>query len=243
MYRDCADTLGLLNETEFLTDRVKYYAHNPNCWMVIVDNMAYFEPYTFGQPIKGTADNRRFGPYMPVFRFGKGSLSGTFEMLRRHFEKLWDTSDAAHDHLDDRWQNRLELGRKILKGRERWFAHVHRALTFAASRQKERRRWPRRTCDERVSVQLHWKGLDNPPTEAEVIESSAGGLGLKPCQGTRIPKPGERVTLSAKARPGNPVTRSMLQRYEGKSFDVAEALDDRICLQLVKTAGAKTAGA
>jgi hypothetical protein len=49
-------------------------------------------------------------------------------MLRRHFEKLWDTSDAAHDHLDDRWQNRLELGRKILKGRERWFAQVHRAL-------------------------------------------------------------------------------------------------------------------
>ena len=247
LYRDCDYTFDVLNETKSLKDRVKYYGHNPNCWMVIADNIAYFEPYTFGQPAKENPNDRRFGPYMPVFRFESNSDSATFEVLCRHFTKLWETTDCGYIHYYDRWRLRQESTKKAINHRHAWFTYVYKALLFAASNKEEQRCKPRRPCEHNLTVHLSWKESSNDGYEtlvtadATILESSSGGLGLELAPQQKLPPLHQHVELSANARPQDEVAQFMLQRYIDKSFEVKEIKDRRISLQLIEQANASRA--
>src|SRR5439155_17882071 len=161
LYNDSQNTFNLLTQRaySFLEGSVKYYAHNPNCWLVIADSVAYFEPYTFGQPPRSMpSESRRFGPYMPVLKFEQSSEAETFDILGNHFWNLWLASDTGLVHFTEKWENRSIFIQEIFARRLDWLSHVFsaRGWGYGLKADAERRKWPRRPCGSKqpVMVQL-----------------------------------------------------------------------------------------
>lgn len=66
----------------------RFYTHTPTCWMMVVDNTAHFQPYTFGRSASKHPVNLCIGDNMPVFKFQMQPKGRHFEILEDHFLKL-----------------------------------------------------------------------------------------------------------------------------------------------------------
>lgn len=78
---------ALAKEPNFET-AVRFYGHTPICWLAIVDDTAYYQPYTFGD-ISADPEVRL---KMPVTKLKRRTT--TFRILEDHFNRLWVTSDT-----------------------------------------------------------------------------------------------------------------------------------------------------
>jgi hypothetical protein len=73
LYSEFAGACASLSGYPQLLSKVRFYAHNPACWMIVVDDKAYFQPYTFR--FRPNHKNQVPNPTLtlPVLRFHKNS--------------------------------------------------------------------------------------------------------------------------------------------------------------------------
>lgn len=146
---------------------VRYHGHTPVCWLVVTDDTAYYQPYTFGR--KATADRQTLtiGNQMPVFKIQREADEGTFSVLEDHFRKLWLTSDSDLFHMGARIADRDRQLYLIFKKRHYWFKTVGAVLRNG----KDKRQYPRQPCTSTGNVAtVKWRarGADGAEEAAEV---------------------------------------------------------------------------
>lgn len=183
---------------ELIAD-VKFYAHTPICWMVMVDDTVYFQPYVFGAAqqtiggngVKKVGRNRSgpsqpesIGDLMPVFAF-KEKASPTYDILNLHFRRLWSTSDEDLFTMAARLANKSVLVKKIFEQRLPWFKHVrsvlnpHRSHSSGQRTSEDDRRFPRKNCPGRFAVTFKVKtyGIQQPKSGV-ICDYSRNGLSI-----------------------------------------------------------------
>lgn len=203
-----------------LEDSVKFYAHTPACWLVLTDDKAYFQPYTFGGYPQALEENiehpstspdpNTIGDLMPVFKFQDGPDSLPFKVIEDHFKKLWATSDTDLFHIQRRQSAKESLVREIFKKRGAWLAQV-KGVLYSERRAYEKkpnepnyRKYARQMCSENVSViiePLDHQGdqSSSTPYSAKIHDSSRWGLALEQVSESLNLREGSSVCLKLNA--------------------------------------------
>lgn len=107
---------------------VRFYTHAPTCWIMIVDNTAYFQPYTFGRSAGKHSVSLCIGDNMPVFKFQMQPKGRPFEIREDHFLKLWQTSNLDLSNIETRIANRNTIIKMYSIPNSAWFEHVYKVL-------------------------------------------------------------------------------------------------------------------
>jgi hypothetical protein len=192
---------------------VRYYAHTPLCWLVIADDTAYYQPYTFGRKegaSRSDAKSRTVGDQMPVFKIQREANADTFGVLEDHFRKLWLTSDTDLFQMGARNGDRDEQLYLIFRLRQYWFKSAGAVLRMG----KDRRAYPRQPCTSVGSiVTIEWKDGKNRKVEvgAKIIDYSWVGTRLSLYE-NKLPKKG--VTVYLKIIRGEHTQRAADYLYE-----------------------------
>jgi hypothetical protein len=179
---------ALAAHPEFET-AVRFYGHTPICWLAIVDDRAYFQPYTFGD----ISANPSVGFQMPVTRW-EGRTT-TLVILEDHYNKLWLTSDTDLFLIGTRLKARAETLWTTFRRREgggdksreedrgKWFEHVHGTLHKKEQPGLDRRTHLRLPCvSMRLEATISWKTPDGEigeVTKAKPLDFSLEGIRLK----------------------------------------------------------------
>jgi CAP12/Pycsar effector protein, TIR domain len=185
-----------------LSGSVRFYGQSPSCWLLIVDDVAYFEPYTFGESPNHPAPDHCIGPNMPVFKVRKRFRGELFEILENHFEKLWATSDTDLLHYRIRDSVRADLVSDVFRHRKTWLRSVCGVLCEQqkSGHPRDQRAYPRQPCTSSIPVTVVWahegKGMR---ATAAVVDFSVDGLRLDLSQ---VPQgglgPGAKVKIKIK---------------------------------------------
>lgn len=181
LYANVRGVFDLVTGFPSLLDRVRYYAHDPACWLIVADDVAYYEPYTFGA-LSGERARRCIGPHFPTFRFRKTDDTFSFELLEDHFHKLWITSDVDSFHFASRIDDREQIAAKIFQQRGEWLKSVYTALDLWHTKRNERRSCPRLPCESspKPQVSMQWNvGSDRRSCKGKVIDFSRKGLAIE----------------------------------------------------------------
>lgn len=128
LYSDFTHAFDRLRNYPNVAPVVRFYAYNPACWMMIVDNTAHFQPYTFGRSASQHSLNLCIGANMPVFKFQMQTTGKPFEILEDHFRKVWLTSSVDMFHTEARIADRNRIINEIFNSNLSWFKHVYDAL-------------------------------------------------------------------------------------------------------------------
>lgn len=176
-----ADNARHTIERSAFADSVRFYGHSPLCWMVLVDDTAYYQPYTFGRQRQfddRTTADMSFGDLMPLFKFRKQVNTTTFELLQDHLLKLWSTSDTDSFHMYSRKTNSEAIIKNVFTNRHPWLRHVYFMLN---KRDKDNRKYPRQPCQAKIdSLFASWKGDGQTFKEkVTVLNSSKEGICLQ----------------------------------------------------------------
>ncbi len=180
-------------DVDFYKGKVKFYKSTPPCWLVIVDNIAYYEPYTLARPEKHATFDPCPGASMPVFKVQKQRGKKWFKIAVSHFETVWNTANTDLLEVDIRnasSDSRVEEFEQIDARQNAWFSYVSRVL-----RNEEKRAFPRTRLRNPVRVRvIHDSSDEEKPSDvlAEVVECSFGGL---LCRGDTAPR-NDTVRLS-----------------------------------------------
>jgi len=202
LYDDCQHASNLIDLNDSFRDCVKFYAHNPNCWMVITDDVCFYEPYTFGRPASFSGDSLCLGMYMPVSKFTKRARPKAFEILEDHFLKLWLTSEVQQIGFGARLADTQRLMKEILDERQSWFDRVYEALERSAKGERDQRQSLRSPCESFPSVfaSLEWAENDVTHTNgAAIVDFSRAGLGVQLSNRHDLPSEGIVVWLVPRA--------------------------------------------
>jgi hypothetical protein len=199
-------TCRALGQTPELASCVKFYAHTPTCWLVITDNKAYFQPYTFGKGVRqqegsyesdihrtATGDDT-IGDFLPVFKFQSHKNTSTFKTLEDHFLKLWATSDCSLFHIQARQNDKEGILKRIFDTRREWLRHVYNVLytdrgresydkrpgetVTESSGQKEYRLDQRQICQHPVRISFKFRQNGNREFAGRIVDSSSSGLAI-----------------------------------------------------------------
>jgi hypothetical protein len=130
VYEQFRKSLNLfVGQTRFkqFENSVRFYRHTPVCWMVRVDDVLFFQPYTFGSS-RQYDEARTIGCDMPIFRIDRKQSDKAFHILADHFNKLWSTSDGSVHSTDDRDNCKDEIVSSIFAQRGDWLRSVCDAL-------------------------------------------------------------------------------------------------------------------
>lgn len=183
-----------------LRDSVRFYAHNPSAWLVIADETAFFEPYTFGLP-SGVPLGSCIGSCFPVFKFESSANASSFQILADHFIKLWITTDRDWFHFKARLNDLEQVIESVFKRRgDDWFVRVWKTLEKWYSEQnpqkKDERRCPRMPCspDKSIPIEVKW-GQNGTATVEKIRDFSRCGISLTFQSPIQL-KDGDDVTLT-----------------------------------------------
>lgn len=179
---------ALAKHPEFETC-VRFYGHTPSCWLAVVDDTAYFQPYTFGD----ISADLGVGFQMPVTRW-QGRTT-TLVILEDHYNKLWLTSDTDLFLIGTRLKAQAETLWTTFKRREgsgvqgreedsgKWFEHVHGILHKEKTPGSDQRPHLRLPCiSMRLEATITWKdekGGVAEVTRAKVLDFSLEGVRLE----------------------------------------------------------------
>lgn len=197
LYRDFETAYEAVKKSPVLARAVRFYAHNPNCWLAITDNTAYFEPYSFGGNLE--QEDSTIGSLFPVFKLQGSADMNVFGILEDHFKKLWATSDADMFYVGARLEDRERIIRLIFEGRRVWFKNACGVLAPDDEGKKppgvDRRAFPRRPCQTTGGLSVCWgKGKSSRTVKAEIINYSCESVLLK-LEGAHYPAKGKVVSL------------------------------------------------
>jgi hypothetical protein len=112
---------------------VKFYAHSATCWMVVADDILYYQPYSFGRP-SGVERTETIGPFMPVFRYSKQISDYPFHIFEDHFEKMWRTTTTDLSDMERRLNDHRTLLGTVFAVRYDWLKQACSELSKRASR-------------------------------------------------------------------------------------------------------------
>jgi hypothetical protein len=144
----------------------RFYAHIPNCWLILIDNTIYYQPYTFG----GAHDVER----MPVIKV-QGPEEAPFKVLKDHFDKLWQTSAFDLFQTGARIKAKEIVLGKLFENRLEWFKHVYGVLYNKESPGQDRRTFQRQPCiSPSMVASMTWP--DGSETKAKIIDHSRESL-------------------------------------------------------------------
>lgn len=195
LYTDFTTAHNIISKYNNLEDSVRFYSHSPSCWLIVVDDTIFFQPYTFGKnkEFSERQENLCLGSYMPVFRFQRypDLNSNPFEIIEDHFIKLWVTSDNDLLHIGAQMKDEKELVKRIFEHRLRWLKSVSSILSLS----KDRRRFPRQPCISKPPLQIKWYE-DNKQIEAYIKDFSKEGVCINLEDSTRTEsKVGDKLTV------------------------------------------------
>jgi hypothetical protein len=224
-------TIDALNSQDELRAAVRFYGHNPNCWLAIVDNVAYFEPYTFGRKKLQESDQREecLGSNMPIIKVQQQEHGGLFEILESHFKHVWETSDIGLLHMEARRVDEDDLILNVFKKEFDWLESVYKVLYRRVDKKEDldQRRFSRRPCE---SLQTDVKVLCQPHQEqdAKIRDYSEFGLGLTTeAAAQTLPQAGKTVTIDFCAAQAAESARVVVEHYRDlcdNTFEVLEVI-------------------
>ena len=178
LFKDFETAYATLGTYKIPEESIRFYAHAPTCWLVIADDTAFFQPYTFGKS-EQTA-NMCLGAQFPVFKCtaNPNSTSGNaFKILEDHFVKMWLTSSWGMMTIGAEIQDKQRLVNKIFDDRFPFLAEVSKALNSKkVGFERDRRAHPRQPCKSNLDVVIKNNGADIPAT---VYNYSGSGIALK----------------------------------------------------------------
>lgn len=128
LYSDFIHAYDRLKGYPNVSAAVRFYIHTPICWMMVVDNTAHFQPYTFGRSASRHPVGLCIGDNMPVFKFQMQPKGRPFEILEDHFLKTWQTSNLDFSGIETKIANRHAIMRDIFNVHSSWFQHVCESL-------------------------------------------------------------------------------------------------------------------
>ena len=128
LYSDFTHVCDRLLNYPNVGDRVRFYTYCPTCWMMIVDNVAHFQPYTYGQSTSQHPVNVCTSANMPVFKFQMQPNGRPFEILEDHFLKLWMTSNVDLFHVEAKIADRNRIIKDVFNFHPTWFKHAYAIL-------------------------------------------------------------------------------------------------------------------
>jgi len=235
LYRSFRATTAELNNHPVFRAAVRFYRHTPVCWLVVIDDTAYFQPYTFGRGKNYTPENLTLGPLMPVFKIQPqaDSDASTFDILTDHFNKLWLTSNTDLLHVGAHMISRGEILRDLYKKHHLWFKHVYGELHKA--RGNERRKYARQACISTPPppTQVEW---GTQKVDAKIANFSRDSVFLELKQGVR-PEVGETVILKIQPVGGYEEAAKHLKKEildpSGGKFRVTRILDENSLKPLI----------
>jgi hypothetical protein len=209
LYNDARTAIGLLNNAYNapLAEVTRFYRHSPSCWMVVADDVAFYQPYTLGRSPSENRAHPSLGEHMPVLEWQKQQGGHTFLIVEDHFRRLWETSDTDLFHFNSLWDDHERILQQVLDQRAAWFQHTYNVLYRAnGSERSDRRRHPRQPCDGgRFAITVSLDRPDGlPPAEAVgyVCDTSREGICLQFEQEVLLPAVGEvRLRRSGEVRP------------------------------------------
>ncbi|MDQ3749252.1 MAG: hypothetical protein M3367_09625 [Acidobacteriota bacterium] len=213
LYRDFENAYEVLKKASNFKAASRFYAHNPNCWLAIIDNTAYFQPYTFGGNI--AQENLSIGSLLPVFKLQSKAEVDIFSILEDHFNKLWVTSNADLFHVGARIEDRDRVIKLILRGGKGWLKHVYGALNEnKKSPGKDRRRYPRKHCESPIrDVTVSWgMGKASRKINPEIVDFSRESARLKLKEST-YPAKGKTVKLEIPPDTGRDDREMLAAKY------------------------------
>jgi hypothetical protein len=111
---------------------VKFYAHSATCWMVVADDVLYYQPYSFGRP-SGVELTETIGPFMPVFRYRKQSSDYPFHIFEDHFDKMWRTTTTDLSEMERRLTEHRKLLERVFLNRYEWLRQACGELSKPSS--------------------------------------------------------------------------------------------------------------
>lgn len=160
---------------------VRFYGHTPSCWLAVIDDMAYFQPYTFGD----ICGDPEIGYQMPVIKL-EGRTT-TFGILEDHYSKLWVTSDTDLFQTGVRVNAKQHTIWRTFKKRDedgsKWFEHVHGILHNERHPGVDKRTYSRQPCISlRLDTVITWEAGEE--TKAKVLDFSFEGVLLELVEST-----------------------------------------------------------
>lgn len=176
-----------------LKDRIRYYGNEPTCWMVIADDVVYYQPYAFSRVHRQKEANEEAYDPMPVFVFRRNVITGkqVYTNLKEHFEVVWLTCLVDHWQMVSRKETAQEIVVRMFDERRYWLDHMLLALSG-----EERRKSPRQpgAAGDRIVVAT-WTHSDGrrEKAKAAVIDYGSDALTLQ-LDGT-VPHPGAEIRL------------------------------------------------
>lgn len=242
LYSDFSHTFDRLRNYPTVGPAVRFYAHHPACWMMIVDNTAHFQPYTFGRSANQHSSNLCIGAGMPVFKFQMQPNGKPFEILEDHFLKLWLTSNMDLFHIEARIADRNRIVKEIFDTHASWFRHVSESLHLPKGNTPftiDRRKFPRQTwvwSQPPLNVCLH----DRKTTiRAAICNCSCEGMSLK-LEATNLPlNEGQIIALQGTSPDEPPAANFMAGHFLGKKRfvvrQIVNGLQPVVGLQMVPT--------
>lgn len=126
-YTAFKNSIGFFHGKPSLKNKVKFYGHNPNCWMIRIDDTIYFQPYALGSNTESKAESV-IGSLLPIFKFEKKLQGSVFLLLVDHFDKLWSTSNTSLEHMEYRLKAKKRILQDVFSARGDWLRHVYGAL-------------------------------------------------------------------------------------------------------------------
>ena len=199
LFLDFNTAYNMLDQIPTLKDAVRFPPHNPNCWLVIVDDVAYFQPYTFGGKTDIEQGILSIGHLMPVFKFQAGAQTDVFSILEDHFNKLWATTDVDLFHIGAHLADRVHSIALMFRTRKECFKNVYGALHPNRKSQEngdQERVSPRQPClSPNRTIETSWIIDGHRQSFKSRIENfSRFGVLLEP-EGNAYPDRGEIVDL------------------------------------------------
>lgn len=182
LYTDFQHGYSSLKSASELKASVRFYAHTPVCWLVVADDTAYFQPYSFGRAVGNEQIELTIGHLLPVFKFKRESDYRTFEILADHFNKLWLTSNTDLFHIGALITDKERIVHDIFKKRSERFKHVYGALYHPSNEAgTDRRKSPRKPCRSEIQVTVEFtdSGGKAESVTSNIVNFSREGIALE----------------------------------------------------------------
>ncbi|MHC1728593.1 MAG: hypothetical protein AB9866_21755 [Syntrophobacteraceae bacterium] len=182
MFQDFNRVYPLVKDDTY-KHHVRYYGHNPNCWMILVDDTVFFQPYTFGRGSIPSEQKECIGALMPVFKFKDKDGCNTFNIIEDHFIKMWLTSNIDIFHIKARFADADAILRRIFEERKAWLSHVYGSLHLhGPSCNLDRRKCPR-ICANDLQIAVN---TIQGNSVAKILNYSESGVCLECSSDTNI---------------------------------------------------------